>query len=140
MILSVRKQTHFCWKCGHIIWLLFASKAPSDHLPQDVVESVFFSMFHAIYFCWNNHVSGRRRKGSYAPLITAIFKCLLDVLFAGLSKHPSVFCVLAWSCKYLREGAFFILHCFQVWECRHKLDPKILHFLSTEMHFVTKYS
>lgn len=45
-------------------------------------------------------VSGRRRKGSCAPLITAIFKCLLNVVFGSLSKHSSIFCVLAQSCKF----------------------------------------
>lgn len=68
-------------------------------------------------------MSDRRRKRNYAPLITAIFKCLLNVVFASLSKHSSIFSVLAWRYKFyvFRKELYFILHCFQVRVCSYKI-------------------
>lgn len=61
---------------------------------------VFSSQCFMLSIAEISHVSGRRRKGSCAPLITAILKCLLNVVFGSLSKHSSIFCMLARSCKF----------------------------------------
>lgn len=112
---------------------------------------VFSSQCFIFSIAGISHVSDRRRKGNYASLITATFKCLPNVVFAALSKHSSIFCVLAWRYKFyvFRKELFSYFTvsrseyvAIKVILClwKNKWDSKLLWFPSTEIHYLTKYS